>query len=46
MMNKILSCMAAVSMAVGKTMLASCGNNNCADLVVYGKIFTADNTKS
>ena len=40
-MKKILSYIAAVSMVVGMTMLASCKSDTSADLVVYGKIFTA-----
>ena len=40
--TKMLSCIAVMSIIVGMGMLASCKSNNSADLVVYGKIFTAE----
>ena len=38
----MLSCIAVMSIIAGMGMLASCKSNNSADLVVYGKIFTAE----
>ena len=38
----MLSCIAVMSIIAGMGMLASCRSNNSADLVVYGKIFTAE----
>ena len=40
--TKMLSCIAVMSIIAGMGMLASCKSNNSADLVVYGKIFTAE----
>ena len=40
--KKMLSCIAVVSVIASVGMLASCKNNSSADLVVYGKIFTAE----
>jgi len=45
-MKKILSYLTALSMVFGMIMLASCGNKNSADLVVYGKIFTAEGNQT
>jgi len=36
---------AIVSVMLGMSMLASCNSKSAADLVVYGKIFTADSSK-
>ena len=41
-MKRMLSCIAVMTVIIGMGMLASCKNNTSADLVVYGKIFTAD----
>ena len=38
----MLSCVAVLSVVVGMGMLAGCKGNTGADLVVYGKIFTAE----
>ena len=38
----MLSCIAVMSIIAGMGMLASCKSNTSADLVVYGKIFTAE----
>ena len=40
--TKMLSCVAVVSVIVGMGMLAGCKGDTSADLVVYGKIFTAE----
>jgi len=40
--TKMLSCIAVMSIIAGMGMLASCKSNTSADLVVYGKIFTAE----
>ena len=42
---KILSCIAVTGVILGMCMLASCKEKTNADLVVYGKIFTADGNK-
>ena len=42
---KILSCIAVIGVILGMCMLASCKEKTKADLVVYGKIFTADGNK-
>ena len=44
-MKKMLSCIVALSIVVATGMLASCNSKPTADLVVYGKIFTADSSK-
>ena len=41
-MKKILSFITVVSVMIGMSMLASCSSKPTADLVVYGKIFTAE----
>ena len=40
--NRLLSFIAVMTIIVGMGLLASCKNNTSADLVVYGKIFTAE----
>jgi len=40
--TKMLSCIAVMSIIAGMSMLASCSSKPTADLVVYGKIFTAE----
>ena len=40
--TKMLTCVAVVSVVVGMGMLTGCKSKNSADLVVYGKIFTAE----
>ncbi len=40
--TKMLSCIAVMSIIAGMCMLTSCKSNTSADLVVYGKIFTAE----
>ena len=40
--TKMLSCVAVVSVVVGMVMFTGCKSNSSADLVVYGKIFTAE----
>ena len=44
-MKKMLSCILVMTVIVGMGMLASCKNNTSADLVVYGKIYTAEDNK-
>ena len=44
-MMKMLSCITVLSVIIGMGLLASCQSKNSADLVVYGKIFTADSSK-
>ena len=44
-MKKMLSCIAVMSVIIGMGMLSSCKNNTSADLVVYGKIYTAEDNK-
>ena len=44
-MKKMLSCISVMTVIVGMAMLASCKNNTSADLVVYGKIYTAEDNK-
>ena len=41
-MMRMLSCIAVVSVIAGMGLLSSCKGNSSADLVVYGKIFTAE----
>ena len=41
-MLRMLSCIAVVSVIVGMGLLSSCKSKAGADLVVYGKIFTAE----
>ncbi len=41
-MMKMLSCIAVASVIVGMGLLSSCKSKAGADLVVYGKIFTAE----
>ena len=40
--KNVLSCLAVIGIVVASAMLASCKGNDSADLVVYGKIFTAE----
>ena len=40
--TKMLSCVAVVSVVVSMGMLTGCKSKNSADLVVYGKVFTAE----
>ena len=40
--TKMLLCVAVVSVVVGIGMFTGCKSNSSADLVVYGKIFTAE----
>ena len=40
--KKMLSCIAVMMVIIGMGMLASCKGNTSADLVVYGKIYTAE----
>ena len=40
--TKMLSCIAVMSIIAGMSMLASCSSKPTADLMVYGKIFTAE----
>ena len=40
--TKMLSCVTVVSVVVGMVMFTGCKSNSSADLVVYGKIFTAE----
>ena len=44
-MKKILSIIAVLTVILGMGMMTSCNSKPCADLVVYGKIFTADSSK-
>ena len=44
-MKKILSIIAVLTVILGMGMMTSCNSKPCADLVVYGKIFTADSNK-
>ena len=39
---KMLSCITVVSVVIGMGLLASCQSKDSADLVVYGKIYTAE----
>ena len=41
-MKKMLSCIIVVSVVIGMGLLASCQSKDSADLVVYGKIYTAE----
>ncbi len=40
--KNVLSCLAVIGIVVASAMLASCKGNDSVDLVVYGKIFTAE----
>ena len=42
MMKKLMSLITVMGVIFGMGLLASCKNNNSADLVVYGKIFTSE----
>ena len=42
MMKKVLSMMAVLAVIFGMEMFTGCKSNNSADLVVYGKIYTAE----
>ncbi len=44
-MKKILSIIEVLTVILGKGMMTSCNSKPSADLVVYGKIFTADSSK-
>ena len=44
-MKKMLSCIMMVSVVIGMGMLTSCNSKPTADLVVYGKIYTAEDNK-
>ena len=44
-MKKILSIIAVLTVILGMGMMTSCNSKTTADLVVYGKIFTADSSK-
>ena len=44
-MKKMLTLIIAMGAIFGMGLLGSCQSNNSADLVVYGKIFTADSSK-
>ncbi len=41
-MTKMLSLITVMGIVIGMGLLASCQSNNSADLVVYGKIYTAE----
>ena len=41
-MKQMLSCIVLLSVFVGMGMLASCKSDTSADLVVYGKVYTAE----
>ena len=43
--KKMMTLVAMVSVILGMSMFASCNSQPTADLVVYGKIFTADSNK-
>ena len=43
--KKMMTLVAVVSVILGMSMFASCNSQPTADLVVYGKIFTADSNK-
>jgi len=40
--NRLLSCITILSIVFGMSLLAGCKEKTAADLVVYGKIFTAE----
>ena len=44
-MKKILSIIAVLTVILGMGMMTSCNSKPSADLVVYGKIYTADSSK-
>ncbi len=44
-MKRILSIIAVLSILFGTGMLVGCKSNDCADLVVYGKIYTAEDNQ-
>ena len=43
--KKMLSCIVVMSVIITMAMFGSCNSKTTADLVVYGKIFTADSSK-
>ena len=43
--KKMLSCIVVMSVIITMAMFGSCNSKTTADLVVYGKIFTADSNK-
>ena len=43
--KKMLSCIVMMSVIITMAMFGSCNSKTTADLVVYGKIFTADSSK-
>ena len=43
--KNVLSCLAVIGIVVASAMLASCKGNDSADLVVYGKIYTAEDNQ-
>ena len=43
--KKMLSCIVVMSVIITMAIFGSCNNKTTADLVVYGKIFTADSSK-
>ena len=45
-MKKILSIIAVLTVIFGMGMMTSCNSKPSADLVVYGKIYTAEETAS
>ncbi len=45
MMKKMLSLITMMSIVIGMGLLASCKGNDSADLVVYGKIYTAEDNQ-
>ncbi len=44
-MKKMLSLISLMSIVIGMSMLSGCQNNESADLVVYGKVFTSENNQ-
>jgi len=40
--NRLLSCIVVTTVIVGMSMLVSCKSDTSADLVVYGKVYTAE----
>ena len=45
MMKAMRSCVAVLSVVIGMAMLTGCKSKPTADLVVYGKIYTAENNQ-
>ena len=45
MMKAMRSCVAVLSVVIGMAMLTGCNSKPKADLVVYGKIYTAENNQ-